>query len=155
MRKILGLDLGTNSLGWALVEEGQRMIDGGVIIFPKGTNQDLKTGKESSRAQERTTYRSARRRNYRKKMRILRVRSMLQEAWKSEIYNATEHSTSPLDLYKLRYEGLNRVLNSVELSRVILYMANTSLSISSVCPTSTSECNGPPKSTVASSPTVP
>ncbi|MBK7880801.1 MAG: type II CRISPR RNA-guided endonuclease Cas9 [Saprospiraceae bacterium] len=123
MRKILGLDLGTNSLGWALVEEGQRMIDGGVIIFPKGTNQDLKTGKESSRAQERTTYRSARRRNYRKKMRILRVRSMLQEAWKSEIYNATEHSTSPLDLYKLRYEGLNRVLNSVELSRVILYMA--------------------------------
>lgn len=39
MTKVLGLDLGTNSLGWALVDEsenGYALLDKGVAIFKKG-----------------------------------------------------------------------------------------------------------------------
>ena len=52
MKKILGIDLGTNSLGWALIEEETKLVDGGVVIFPRGNNEDLKTGKESSYSQQ-------------------------------------------------------------------------------------------------------
>ena len=35
MKKILGLDLGTNSIGWALVDLENNKIEGGdVILFP-------------------------------------------------------------------------------------------------------------------------
>ncbi|MDZ4749659.1 MAG: hypothetical protein SH808_14335 [Saprospiraceae bacterium] len=56
MTKNLGLDHGTTSIGWALVEQGQKLIDGGVIIFPRGNNLDGKTGKEASFSQQRTSY---------------------------------------------------------------------------------------------------
>ena len=37
MAKILGLDLGTNSIGWALIEDNQNKILGlGTRIFPMG-----------------------------------------------------------------------------------------------------------------------
>lgn len=43
MRKILGLDLGTNSIGWALVnEDTNKIIDLGAIIFPKKTSRTKK-----------------------------------------------------------------------------------------------------------------
>jgi CRISPR-associated endonuclease Csn1 len=37
MTKILGLDLGTNSIGWAVVDkENQKILDAGVRIFQEG-----------------------------------------------------------------------------------------------------------------------
>ena len=39
MEQILGLDLGTNSIGWAITEKdetGFRLIDRGVDIFKRG-----------------------------------------------------------------------------------------------------------------------
>ncbi len=39
MSNILGLDLGTNSIGWAVVDLDDQIIKGtGVRIFPKGVN---------------------------------------------------------------------------------------------------------------------
>ena len=41
MARILGLDLGTNSLGWAITEQtddGCRLLDKGVDIFQEGVN---------------------------------------------------------------------------------------------------------------------
>jgi CRISPR-associated endonuclease Csn1 len=50
MAKILGLDLGTNSIGWAVVEkengEDFELIDKGVRIFQEGVN--IEKGIESS-----------------------------------------------------------------------------------------------------------
>jgi len=48
MSKILGLDLGTNSIGWAVVDDSQNKILGtGVRIFPMGVvEKDLGTKKE-------------------------------------------------------------------------------------------------------------
>lgn len=43
MAKVLGLDLGTNSLGWALVDESENeytLIDKGVDIFQEGVARD-------------------------------------------------------------------------------------------------------------------
>ncbi|MDW5287621.1 type II CRISPR RNA-guided endonuclease Cas9 [Formosa sp. PL04] len=70
MSKILGLDLGTNSIGWAVVEKGDTefsLIDKGVRIFSEGVKTEK--GIESSRAAERTGFRSARKLKYRRKLR--------------------------------------------------------------------------------------
>jgi CRISPR-associated endonuclease Csn1 len=70
MAKILGLDLGTNSIGWAIVEKENNdflLIDKGVRIFSEGVKSEK--GIESSRAAERTAFRSARKLKYRRKLR--------------------------------------------------------------------------------------
>lgn len=62
MAKILGLDLGTNSIGWAIREtedEHNQIIDNGVLIFQKGVG-DGKSG-EFSLAAERRKNRGKRR----------------------------------------------------------------------------------------------
>ena len=70
MAKILGLDLGTNSIGWAIVDKENvsfSLIDKGVRIFSEGVKSEK--GVESSRAAERTAFRSARKLKYRRKLR--------------------------------------------------------------------------------------
>ena len=70
MAKILGLDLGTNSIGWAIVDKDGSdfsLVDKGVRIFSEGVKSEK--GIESSRAAERTGYRSARKIKYRRKLR--------------------------------------------------------------------------------------
>lgn len=70
MTKILGLDLGTNSIGWAVVEKEVNeftLLDKGVRIFSEGVKSEK--GVESSRAAERTGFRSARKIKFRRKLR--------------------------------------------------------------------------------------
>lgn len=70
MARILGLDLGTNSIGWAIVDrEGVdfSLVEKGVRIFSEGVKSEK--GVESSRAAERTGYKSARKTKYRRKLR--------------------------------------------------------------------------------------
>ena len=55
MTKILGIDTGTNSLGWAIVEkqaDNYNLLDKGVNIFQEGVK--IEKGIESSKAAERT-----------------------------------------------------------------------------------------------------
>jgi len=64
MEKILGLDLGTNSIGWAIRDTSEtenQIIDKGVLTFDKGVA--TKEGKEFPMVQKRTESRS-KRRNY-------------------------------------------------------------------------------------------
>jgi len=74
MSKILGLDLGTNSIGWAIVDvdrvnnkEDFNLIDKGVLIYTEGVKKEK--GNEISRAAERTALRSVRRLKFRRKLR--------------------------------------------------------------------------------------
>lgn len=71
MARILGLDLGTNSIGWAIRDtqnDGvKQIVDKGLRIFSEGIKSEK--GIESSRAAERTGYRSARKIKYRRKLR--------------------------------------------------------------------------------------
>lgn len=84
MKKILGLDLGTNSIGWALIEndfenkEG-RIIGNGVRIIPM--SQDILdkfgSGQSHSQTADRTTYRGIRRLFQRDNLRRERLHRVL------------------------------------------------------------------------------
>ena len=80
MEKILGIDTGTNSLGWAIVErdgEGCRLVDKGVSIFQEGVKEEK--GIESSKAAERTQHRSVRVGYYRRKLRKIRLLRVMSD----------------------------------------------------------------------------
>lgn len=79
MTKILGLDLGTNSIGWAIVEKepGQsyRLLDKGVHIFQDGVAHD-KSG-EKPAVQDRTAARASRRHYFRRRLRKVSLLAIL------------------------------------------------------------------------------
>jgi CRISPR-associated endonuclease Csn1 len=75
-KKILGLDLGTNSIGWALIEENKKLIDAGSRIFPEGVNRD-KSGLEVSKNETRRLARQIRRQYFRRKMRKMHAAKLL------------------------------------------------------------------------------
>lgn len=81
MTKILGIDTGTNSLGWAIVDktaDNYNLLDKGVNIFQEGVKLE-KGIKESSKAAERTEHRATRVRYYRIKLRKIRLLRILSD----------------------------------------------------------------------------
>lgn len=79
-KRILGLDTGTNSIGWAVIDRlGDQcsLVDSGVHIFTEGVKEGQ--GKEVSKAAERTSYRAMRRGFYRRKLRKIRLLRILSE----------------------------------------------------------------------------
>lgn len=90
MKKILGLDLGTNSIGWALIEfdkkenpdlvgEGKILGLGSRIIpMDQGTLNNFEAGVTDSQTAVRTAYRSARRLRQRHLIRRERLLRVLQ-----------------------------------------------------------------------------
>lgn len=81
MTKILGIDTGTNSLGWAIVEkkaDEYHLLDKGVNIFQEGVK--IEKGIESSKAADRTAHKASRVRNYRIKLRKIRLLRILSDA---------------------------------------------------------------------------
>lgn len=115
MPKILGLDLGTNSLGWAVVEKQQgedfNLLDKGVRIFQEGVK--IEKGIESSRAGERTAHRSARRIKYRRKLRKIKVLNTLinndycPELSKQELDNWRYNKIYPMNASFLDWQKTN------------------------------------------------
>ncbi|WP_281637719.1 type II CRISPR RNA-guided endonuclease Cas9 [Flavobacterium marginilacus] len=76
MAKILGLDLGTNSIGWAIVDDiNNKIIDSGVRIFPEGVvAKTIGQGeKEESKNASRRNSRQQRRGFYRKRLRKIKL----------------------------------------------------------------------------------
>lgn len=70
MKKTLGLDLGTNSIGWALIDEENGEILGmGSRIFPEGVEYLGDGDNEISKNATRTDARGSRRQFYRRRMR--------------------------------------------------------------------------------------
>ncbi len=78
MSKILGLDLGTNSLGWAIVEqtgEEYELVDKGVDIFQEGVAREKNNEKPA--VQDRTDARALRRRYFRRRLRKIELLKVL------------------------------------------------------------------------------
>ena len=78
MERILGIDTGTNSLGWAIVEkegDSYRLLHKGTNIFSEGVK--IEKGIESSRAAERTEHRAVRRHYWRRKVRKISLLKIL------------------------------------------------------------------------------
>ncbi len=80
----LGLDIGTNSVGWALIEtsgsSNGRIVEMGSHVFPLAVEGDVENGKYETKNSTRRLKRLMRRQNDRRKRRLKRVRSILQEA---------------------------------------------------------------------------
>lgn len=121
----IGLDCGTTSVGFAVVEldsndEPRRIIRLGSRIFTAAENP--KDG--SSLAAPRREKRSMRRRLRRHKHRNERIRHLLVE---SGIVTETELSElfigNLTDIYELRTKGLDTILNREEFVRVLLHLA--------------------------------
>lgn len=77
-KRILGIDTGTNSLGWAVVEKTNddfKLIKKGSLIFQEGVK--IEKGIESSKAAERTEHRATRRHYFRRRLRKIRVLNVL------------------------------------------------------------------------------
>lgn len=126
MSKILGLDVGIGSLGWAVVDEDARRIDDlGVRIFESGEEGASKAADRAS--QIRRGYRSTKRLNKRRKQRKLRLKQFLDclniisvEDLNSE-YRTKGNNP---DTWRYRSEGLNRKLTPFELASILVNMSN-------------------------------
>ena len=78
-KRILGLDTGTNSLGWAVVERDDNnmlsLVDRGSLIFQEGVK--IEKGIESSKAAERTEHRASRKHYFRRRLRKIELLKVL------------------------------------------------------------------------------
>ncbi|MBR2637380.1 MAG: CRISPR-associated protein Csn1 [Bacteroidaceae bacterium] len=78
MTKILGLDLGTNSIGWAITEQLDdhfTLLDRGVDIFQEGVAREK--GEEKPMVKARTDARALRRHYYRRRLRKIELLKVL------------------------------------------------------------------------------
>ncbi len=150
MKRILGIDLGTNSLGWAVMgipddkKKTIQLLDKGVALFDEGVI--IEKGNEKSKAAERTKYRSARRLKFRRKLRKYKTLRVLAQnkmvplsidevdAWRRS--NFKKYPSNPDFLewlrtdeklqknpYRLRAKALDQKLTPYELGRVFYHLA--------------------------------
>lgn len=106
----LGLDIGIASVGWAIVDEDENIIDAGVRLFPEAG---------SKATAERRVKRSSRRLLRRRAHRVERVRELLfnSKIIDSKDYDFYTNDTTP---YELRVKGLKNRLTERELAIVLL-----------------------------------
>ncbi len=117
----LGLDLGTNSIGWALYRldadgEPEALVDGGVLIHPDGRDPQSRASNAAERREKRGMRRNRDRtlRRRRRVARLLRRHGLLPTA-------ADERArVRDLDPLRLRAESLDRALVPYELGRALL-----------------------------------
>ncbi len=130
MKKILGLDLGTNSIGWALIEVDEnfipiRIIAMGSRIIPLSSNdkEEFQRGLSITKNQSRTVSRTQRKGYDRKQLKKSDLKEILN---KYNIFPSEELLRFPmLDLWKLRSDSANPNENiSAEQLGRILYMLN-------------------------------
>ena len=78
--KTLGLDLGTNSLGWAVIDwdaESNPIAHKGVIVFEEGIKREKGSDSLETPAAERRSYRMARRLKFRRRIRKFLILKIL------------------------------------------------------------------------------
>lgn len=141
--KVLGLDIGTNSIGWGIIDERNQKIEKcGVYIFPEGVKKEK--GNESSKAAERTSFRSSRRIKFRRKLRkyetlkVLIQNSMCPlsfeelEKWhKEKIYPVSKEfvkwyrtdESSNWEPYFLRKKCVEEKCEKFEIGRALYHIA--------------------------------
>lgn len=121
MKYSLGLDIGTTSVGWAVINlDKSRIEDLGVRIFEKP--EDPQSG--DSLAKPRRDARSARRRLKRRRQRLNQLKyffldqKLLTDVRVEEVLSPTS-SYNKIDVYELRKDALIRILTAEELLKVL------------------------------------
>ena len=130
MKKILGLDLGTNSIGWAVVNEAEKageqssIVKLGVRVNPLTVDEltDFEKGKSITTNADRTLKRSMRRNLQRYKLR----RENLIEILKSNDFISDDTILSEngnrttFETYRLRAKAATEEITLAEFARVLL-----------------------------------
>nr|WP_277930866.1 type II CRISPR RNA-guided endonuclease Cas9 [Helicobacter sp. CaF467b] len=124
--KVLGFDIGINSIGWAFVENNE-LKDCGVRLFTKAENPKTK----ESLALPRRNARSSRVRLRRRRSRLLSLKHIISKEFGLHYGdyialdgNLPKAYTGKIEsIYKLRYEALSQAISKEDLARVILHIA--------------------------------
>lgn len=118
-KTILGLDLGTNSIGWALVDaENKKILGLGSRIIPYSDSEgdDFLKGTGESKNQSRTTARTARKLLDRYQLRRKYLFNFLK---KNDMLPDNELiSLSALELYELRSRAVSEKISLKEIGRL-------------------------------------
>lgn len=137
MAKILGLDLGTNSIGWAVVDdENNKILGMGSRIFPIGVENLGDGDNEVSKNASRTGARGVRRQFFRRRLRKKILLKALSENkmcplneedfkdWKNtKMFPSTKlKDWFALNPYELRNKALTEKLNLEEIGRIFYHL---------------------------------
>lgn len=137
MAKILGLDLGTNSIGWALIDDVNNAILGmGSRIFPEGVTDLGQGDREISKNAGRTDARGVRRQFFRRRLRKkILLRELAKhnmcpltpadiEQWKNDKKFPEEKLRDwfALNPYQLRTDALEKELSLHEIGRIFYHL---------------------------------
>ena len=130
MKRILGLDLGTTSIGWALVDEAEHdyeessIIKLGVRVNPLSVDeqQNFEKGKSITTNADRTLKRSARRNLQRYKLRREKLIDTLKENQiiTNETLLAESGNKTTFETYRLRAKAASERIELDEFARVLL-----------------------------------
>lgn len=130
MKRILGLDLGTTSIGWALVDEAEcpeersSIIRLGVRVNPLTTDesQNFEKGKAIETNAARRDKRSARRNLQRYKLRRSALISLLKEHGfiTDDTILSEQGNASTFETYRLRAKAVTEEISLEQFARVLL-----------------------------------
>lgn len=139
--RVLGVDVGTSSIGWALVEppldrksreaSGGKIIAAGVRLFNEPVNPKTKESLAKFRREKRSTRRMLRRKVGRvraiKDLIIkhlpLKAADLFEEIAEQEGKTTIYKQPGRVDVWQLRHEGLHRKLAPKEFARVLVQIA--------------------------------
>lgn len=122
----LGLDIGTTSIGWALIDfQSEVIIDRGVRIFTVAENPKDGSSLAAPRREKRTSRRTIRRRAGRMKAvrQLLIDNKIITENDLKAMYPVGTKKNKIDDPWELRYKGLSKKLDSKEWARVLIHIA--------------------------------
>jgi CRISPR-associated endonuclease Csn1 len=125
-RKILALDLGSNSIGWALIEQTKHgdleQIDGiGVRVFPEGVDRDQQ-GAEHPKMEQRRIARGTRRQIARRSRRKNLLRRVLLKIGLLPKNADEQRELDQIDPYELRRRALTEKLSLHEIGRMFVHL---------------------------------
>jgi len=130
MKKILGLDLGTNSIGWALVNESENenenssIIKLGVRVNPLTVDEltNFEKGKSITTNADRTLKRSMRRNLQRYKLRKENLNEILKKNGfiNDETILSENGNKTTFETYRLRAKAVNEEVPLDQFARILL-----------------------------------
>ena len=114
--KTLGIDLGTNSLGWAILDYDRsgpdKLADTGVVIFEEGIKREKGSDSLETPAAERRKHRMARRIKFRRRLRKFKILEILIDRNMCPLTHEELHAWKQNDVFPLQNKAYLNWLKS-------------------------------------------
>ena len=122
MSRVLGLDLGSNSVGWALIDEADgKLVAMGSRVFPEGVDRE-KNGSEHPKNEQRRIARGMRRQIARRSRRKGVLRRALVECGLLPSEREQQRELDLLDPYDLRRRAVEEKLTPQQIGRLLIHL---------------------------------